>query len=105
MYHLITQSAREVMQPENAPARTMCDYLEQTNQNGLTNTISIYVLRGETVDKVRLLYMNDQALKIWRKWATRQRSVRHPSGRLKRQSCVLGFRLVSSRKTVRIAVS
>ncbi len=66
MYHLITQSAREVLQPENAPARTMCDYLMQTDQSALTSTISIYTLRGETVQELRLLYMNDQALKVWR---------------------------------------
>jgi hypothetical protein len=38
----------------------------QTDQSALTNTISIYVLRGESVEQVRLLYMNDAALNIWR---------------------------------------
>jgi hypothetical protein len=66
MYHLITQTAREVLQPDNSPARNMCDYLVRTDQSALTNTISIYALRGASVDQVRLLYMNDQALAIWR---------------------------------------
>ncbi len=65
MYHLITQSAREVLQPENSPARNMPDYLVQTDQSSLTNTISVYVLRGESAQQLRLLYMNDAALQLW----------------------------------------
>jgi hypothetical protein len=67
MYYLITQSAQEVMRPENSPARSIGEYLEQTSQNGLTNTISIYSQRGETAAQLRLYYMNDEALTIWRK--------------------------------------
>lgn len=65
-YHLITQSAQEVMRPENSPARNMCDYLVKTEQSALTNTISIYSLRGDSAQELRLFYMNDAALAIWR---------------------------------------
>jgi hypothetical protein len=65
-YHLITQSAQEVMRPENSPARNMCDYLAKTEQNALTNTISIYSRRGDSAQQIRLFYMNDAALAIWR---------------------------------------
>jgi hypothetical protein len=65
-YYLITQSAQEVMRPENSPARTICDYLVKTEQNSLTNTISIYSMRGDSAEKLRLFYMNDAALAIWR---------------------------------------
>ena len=66
-YHLITQSAQEVMRPENSPARNMSEYLEQTSQNGLVSTISVYSQRGETAEQLRLYYMNDVALNLWRK--------------------------------------
>jgi hypothetical protein len=66
-YHLITQSAQEVMRPENSPARNMSEYLEQTSQNGLVSTISVYSQRGETAEQLRLYYMNDVALDLWRK--------------------------------------
>ncbi len=67
MYHLITQSAREVLQPDNAPARTISEYLVQTDQSNLLNTLSIYALRGESAQRLRLLYMNDAALQVWQK--------------------------------------
>ncbi len=67
MYHLITQSAREVLQPENAPARTIPDYLVQTDQGHILNSLSIYALRGDSAQHLRLLYMNDAALALWQK--------------------------------------
>ena len=67
MYHLITQSAREVMRPENSPARSMSEYLVSTDQSAMTNTISVYTQRGESVEQVRLFYMNDVALQLWEK--------------------------------------
>lgn len=67
MYHLITQSAREVLQPENAPARSMSEYLVQTDQAGLLTSLSVYTLRGNSAQQVRLLYMNDAALALWQK--------------------------------------
>ncbi len=66
-YHLITQSAQEVMRPENSPARNMSDYLEKTAQSALVSTISVYSQRGETAEQLRLYYMNDVALELWRK--------------------------------------
>ena len=67
MYYLITQSAQEVLRPENSPARNISDYLEQTAQNELCNIISIYSQRGESAEQLRLYYMNDEALSVWRK--------------------------------------
>ena len=66
-YHLITQSAQEIMRPENSPASNMSEYLDKTAQNALASTISIYSQRGETAERLRLYYMNDVALEIWRK--------------------------------------
>jgi hypothetical protein len=65
-YHLITQSAQQVLRPENSPPRNISEYLVKTDQGALTNTISIYSLRGDSAEQVRLFYMNDAALAIWR---------------------------------------
>ncbi len=65
-YHLITQSAQEVMRPENSPARSMSEFLEKTDRKSLTNTISVYSQRGESAEALRLYYMNDAALALWR---------------------------------------
>jgi len=65
-YYLITQSAQEVMRPENSPARNIGDYLVKTERSALINTISIYSQRGDSAEQLRLFYMNDAALAIWK---------------------------------------
>jgi hypothetical protein len=64
-YQIIAQSAEEVQNIENAPAVSMGPYLITSGQMGLLTTISIYSLRGESREQVRVLYMNAAALQIW----------------------------------------
>jgi hypothetical protein len=65
-YGIITQSAEEVQDIQNAPAVSMGPYLIESAQTQLLATISIYSQRGEHQDQVRLLYMNDVAFRIWK---------------------------------------
>jgi hypothetical protein len=65
-YEIIVQNADEVQDIENAPVISMGPYLIESQQARLLTTISIYTLRGESREQVRLLYMNAAALRIWR---------------------------------------
>lgn len=64
-YQIIAQSADDVQNIENAPAVSMGPYLLKSGQVSLLTTISIYSLRGESREQVRLLYMNAAALQVW----------------------------------------
>lgn len=64
-YKLVVQSAAEVSDLESSPAISMAEYLTRTRQLDLRNTISIYGERGDSRDSLRLLYMNDVALRVW----------------------------------------
>lgn len=64
-YQIIAQSADDVQNIENAPAVSMGPYLLKSGQARLLTTISIYSLRGESREQVRLLYMNAAALQVW----------------------------------------
>ena len=65
-YQIIAQSADDVQNIENAPAISMGPYLLESRQVQLLTTISIYSLRGENRDQVRLLFMNAAAIRIWK---------------------------------------
>lgn len=65
-YAVVSQSAEEVQDIQNAPAVSMGPYLLDSGQAQLINTISIYSQRGESREQVRLLYMNAAAVLIWR---------------------------------------
>jgi hypothetical protein len=65
-YQIVAQSAEEVQNTENAPAVSIGPYLLASGQTGLLRTISIYSLRGESREQVRLLYMNASAIRVWR---------------------------------------
>jgi hypothetical protein len=65
-YQIIAQSADEVQNTQNAPTVSMAPYLIESGQTRLLTTISIYSLRGESREQIRLLYMNETALRIWR---------------------------------------
>jgi len=65
-YQIVAQSAEEVQNTENAPAVSMGPYLLASGQTGLLRTISIYSLRGESREQIRLLYMNAPAIRVWR---------------------------------------
>ena len=64
-YHIISQSADDVQNIENAPAVSMGMYLVESGQTSLLTTISIYSLRGESREQMRLLYMNAAAMQAW----------------------------------------
>jgi len=65
-YTIIAQSENEVREVCNAPAISMGLYLVESGQTQLLTTLSIYSQRGESRSQIRLLYMNEVALTIWR---------------------------------------
>jgi hypothetical protein len=65
-YQIVAQSAEEVQNTESAPAVSMGPYLLASGQTALLRTISIYSLRGESREQIRLLYMNAPAIHVWR---------------------------------------
>ena len=65
-YQIVAQSAEEVQNTGNAPAVSMGPYLLASGQTALLRTISIYSLRGESREQIRLLYMHAPAILVWR---------------------------------------
>ncbi len=65
-YTVIAQSAAEVMESQNSPSVSMGPYLIDSEQTRLLTTLSIYSLRGDRREQVRLLFMNATALRIWK---------------------------------------
>jgi hypothetical protein len=65
-YQIIAQSAEDVQNVENAPAVSMGPYLLQSEQIGLLTSISVYSVRGESREQIRLLYMNAAAIQVWK---------------------------------------
>lgn len=66
LYTIIAQCADDVRNVENAPAVSMGPYLLGLGRLKLLTTISVYSQRGETREQLRLIYMNEVALRIWR---------------------------------------
>ncbi len=64
-YQIVAQSAEDVQNTRNAPAVSMGPYLIMSGQTSLLTTISIYSLRGESREQLRLLYMNAAAIRVW----------------------------------------
>jgi hypothetical protein len=64
-YQVITQSAQELQDVMNSPAVSMAPYLLEKEQSRLATKISIYSERGKTREQMRLLYMNEEALRVW----------------------------------------
>jgi hypothetical protein len=65
-YQIIAQSAADVQDIENAPAVSMGPYLLRSGQINLLTIISVYSLRGDSREQVRLLFMNAAAIQIWK---------------------------------------
>ena len=65
-YQIVTQSAEDVQNIQNAPAVSIGPYLIESGQDGLLREISIYSLRGESREQLRLLYMNATAIRVWK---------------------------------------
>ena len=85
-YQVVAQSAEEVQDLQNAPAVTMGPYLVSSGQTQLLTTISVYSQRGESREQVRLLYMNADALLVWKAMGKRPNLIgsqhRPPQGAL-----------------------
>jgi hypothetical protein len=64
-YQIVAQSAEDVQNVENAPAVSIGPYLLGSGQTGLFGILSVYSLRGESRQQVRLLYMNAPAMRVW----------------------------------------
>ncbi|HZP04710.1 MAG TPA: hypothetical protein VFB43_07415 [Terracidiphilus sp.] len=64
-YQIVAQSAEEIQDLENAPSVSMGPYLLRSGQIDLLTIISIYSLRGESREQMRLLYMNIAAIRVW----------------------------------------
>jgi len=64
-YDVVSQSADDVQDTQNAPAISMGAYLVESHQARLLTTISIYSAPGTTRDQIRLLYMNAVGLLVW----------------------------------------
>ena len=65
-YTIVAQSREDVIAPGGSPSISMWPYLLQIEQPKLLNLLSVYADKGTTREQVRLLYMNDAALKLWR---------------------------------------
>jgi hypothetical protein len=66
-YQIVAQSAEDVQNIQNAPAVSIGPYLIESGQDGLLREISIYSLRGESREQLRLLYMNATAIRVWKR--------------------------------------
>jgi hypothetical protein len=64
-YRIVAQNAEDLQNVDNAPAVSMEPYLFKSGQRSLLTTISIYSLRGESREQIRLLYMNPTAIRVW----------------------------------------
>ena len=64
-YQVVAQSAEDVENIENAPAVSIAPYLLKSGQTQLLTTISVYSLRGESREQIRMLYMNAAAIHVW----------------------------------------
>ena len=63
-YQVITQSAQELQDTSNSPAVSMAPYLLGKGQSRLATKISIYSERGTSREQMRVLYMNEEALRV-----------------------------------------
>jgi hypothetical protein len=74
-YETIAQAADDVQDIQNSPAISMGPYLISSGQTSLLTTISVYSERGTTAEQVRLLYMNQTALSVWRAMGKSTRAI------------------------------
>jgi hypothetical protein len=74
-YRIVAQSAEDVQDTDNAPAVSIGPYLLRSGQIRLLTTISVYSLRGESRDQMRLLYMNAVAIRVWQEMGREPRII------------------------------
>jgi len=63
---VISQNAVEVQDIQNSPAVSMGPHLILSGQTRLLTTLSVYSMRGDSRERIRILYMNATALRIWK---------------------------------------
>ncbi len=64
-YSVVSQTLDQLRDTENSPSISMRHYLVELEQMPMVNIISIYMERGHTPDRARILYMNAVALELW----------------------------------------
>ena len=74
-YSVISQTAEEVRDIQNAPSVSMGPYLISSEQAQLLTTLSVYSLPDESPEQRRLLYMNATALRVWKAMGKQARLV------------------------------
>lgn len=74
-YSVIAQTADEVQDIQNAPSVSMWPYLISIEKTNLLTTLSVYSQRGNSREQIRLLYMNETALGVWRAMGKQSRLV------------------------------
>lgn len=66
-YMIFAQTLDDIRSVDNAPWVSMPVYLERAGELERLRRISIYQARGDTAEAIRLLYMNAEALELWRR--------------------------------------
>jgi hypothetical protein len=64
-YQIVAQFAEDVQDIENAPSVSVGPHLLEPGQMQLLTRVSIYSLRGESREEIRLLYMNGAPIRVW----------------------------------------
>jgi hypothetical protein len=64
-YQFVAQSAEDVQNIENAPAVRIGPYSIKSGQIQLLTTVSVYRLRGESREQIRMPSMNAEAIHVW----------------------------------------
>jgi len=70
-YSVVAQSVDDLRDAANSPSISMGPYLISTNQTRLLTILSIYSTRGNSREQVRILYMNETALRLWKEMGKR----------------------------------
>ena len=65
-YVVVRQGVEQLRDLDNAPWVSMPVYLERVGEMERFRRISVYQTRGKTAEEARVLYMNREALAVWR---------------------------------------
>lgn len=65
-YLVVRQGVEDLRDLDNAPWVSMPMYLERMGEMERFRRISVYQRRGKTAEEARVLYMNREALEVWR---------------------------------------
>ena len=65
VYSILRQSRADLEVSGSSPSVSMWPHLLAKAETQLANTLSVYSERGDSKRNLRVLYMNDVALRIW----------------------------------------